>query len=337
MSSLISQIRQFFDEHYKDQEDLKLNAAQITQLVQTRSILEIKDQVIKYLEYKESLWLLFDNIDNGWPTDGLKHNDLLMIRGLIDAARKISRVLVKGSINFNSIVFLRNDVYELLVQETADKGKDKLVLLDWMDSDLLRELVRLRIVANNVITNNLDMSVDEIDFSYAWSLVFVSHYNGEETSQLLIDMSLMRPRFLLNLMNHCRSFAVNLNHEKIFEEDIGKGIALYSDDVLKDISYELRDVAPDLEDILYQFIGSSHRLSVAKVEQLIGSYCDMSFDKILKLLIWYGFLGIEINGEIKYIYDFRYNLKTMKTVVEKQGNQAIFNINNGFRSALMIE
>ncbi len=337
MSSLISQIRDHFDSCYPSQNEIKLNSAQITQLVQTRSISEIKQQVIKYLENKESLWLLFDNIDNGWPTDGLMRDDLLMIRGLIDASRKISRILDKTKIRFNSIVFLRNDVYELLVQETADKGKDKLVLLDWFDEDLLRELVRLRIISNPIVSEDICAKYDYIDFKLAWSLVFVPHYKGEETSKLLIDMSLMRPRFLLNLINHCRGFAVNLNHEKILEEDIEKGIALYSDDLLKDISYELRDVAPELDDILYQFLGTSNILDISSIKQLISSYVEMPFDKILNLLLWYGFLGVEVNNEIKYIYDFRYNLKIMKTVVDKLGNNAMFTINNGFRKSLMID
>ena len=186
------------------------------------------------MEHKGTLWLLFDNIDNGWPTSGLEHNDLLIIRALIEATRKIERVFGKKDLDIKTAVFLRNDVYELLVQETADRGKEASVLLDWTDPDLLRELVRLRIIANG-----LD---DDIEFVEAWLKIIVSHYKGEESSQYFIERSLMRPRFLLNLINHCKSFAINLNHEIISESDIEKGLSAYASDLLRDIGYELRDM-----------------------------------------------------------------------------------------------
>src|SRR5690606_32201284 len=113
----------------------------------------LRKELIEYMRHKGILWLLFDNIDNGWPTSGLQHNDLLIIRALIDATRKLERAFSKEDLTVKTAVFLRNDVYELLVQETADRGKEASVLLDWTDPDLLRELIRLRIVANGLDEN----------------------------------------------------------------------------------------------------------------------------------------------------------------------------------------
>ena len=71
----------------------------------------------------------------------------------------------------------------------------------------------------------------------------------------------MRPRFLLNLINHCRSFAVNLSHNKINEEDIEKGFEAYSADLLTDINLEIRDIFPELENVLFSFIDSKSEIS----------------------------------------------------------------------------
>ena len=46
--------------------------------------------------------------------------------------------------------------------------------------------------------------------------------DGEETAQFLIDRCLMRPRFLINLVNHCKSNAVNSGRSKIDHIDIEK-------------------------------------------------------------------------------------------------------------------
>ena len=55
---------------------------------------------------------------------------------------------------------------------------------------------------------------------------------GEESSQYLIDRSLMRPRSLLDLIGHCKGYALNLGHNKIEKEDIEKGCNAFSNDLL---------------------------------------------------------------------------------------------------------
>src|SRR5690606_28350397 len=195
----------------------------------------------------------------------------------------------KEDLTVKTAVFLRNDVYELLVQETADRGKEASVLLDWTDPDLLRELIRLRIVANGLDENT--------EFMEAWLKIIVSHYKGEETSQYFIERSLMRPRFLLNLITHCKSFAINLNHEVIGESDIEKGLSAYASDLLRDIGFELRDVASESENVLYSFIGCKSELSESEVLALIvqGGEINEITHKLFNLLLWYGFLGLKIN------------------------------------------
>lgn len=332
MSALMERIYSEYQSKFGEEEKVSLTSSQVTELIYTHDVKQLKVKLGRYLENKEVLWLLFDNLDNGWPTSGLKHEDLLIIRALIDATRKIERQFGRSGFDVKTVVFLRNDVYELLVKETSDRGKEASVVLDWTDPDLLRELVRLRIVSNG-----LD---DELDFKSAWLKVFVSHFRGEETSQYLIDRSLMRPRFLLNLINHCKSFAINLNHDLIDSADIEKGVAAYSSDLLRDIGYELRDIAHETEGVLYSFIACSPNLSEVEVLQtLIGSGLNEGqAHNVMDLLLWYGFLGICINSdEPKFIYNFNYNKALMDGVKRKSTQGVSMVINQAFWPALMIE
>lgn len=331
MSVLMEKIYSEYQSKYGSTDSVSLSSSQVTELLYKHDVKQLKQKLGRYLENKEVLWLLFDNIDNGWPTSGLKHEDLLMIRALIDSTRKIERQFNSINLKVRSVVFLRNDVYELLVKETSDRGKEASVLLDWTDSDLLRELVRLRIVSNGL--------EDDLDFKSAWLRLFTSHYKGEETSQFLIERSLMRPRFLLNLINHCKSFAINLNHETIEESDIEKGISAYSADLLRDIGYELRDVSEDTEGLLYAFVASPADLSETQVMEKLeksGHHQD-SASRAVDLLLWYGFLGIRINSdEPKFIYDFSYN-KALMDGIKKNSTQSVsLVINQAFWPALMI-
>jgi hypothetical protein len=330
MSGLMEKIYSEYQSQYGGQEQVRLNSAQITELLHKHDVRMLRKQLVSYMENKGTLWLLFDNIDNGWPTSGLGHCDLVIIRALIDATRKIEREFGRNELDVKTAVFLRNDVYELLVRETSDRGKEASVLLDWTDSDLLREMVRLRIVSNG-----LD---DETDFWTAWQKIFVSHYKGEETSRFLIERSLMRPRFLLNLINHCKSFAINLNHEVVDDTDIEKGLHAYSSDLLKDIGYELRDVASESEGVLYAFISSDPELEKNEVMKRLGEFISEPSiaEEIFELLIWYGFLGVKIGGDdAKYIYNYNYDKSLLDGIV-RVSKSVRYVINQAFWPALMI-
>ena len=160
-----------------------------------------------------------------------------------------------------TIIFLRNDVYELLVDESPDRGKESRVSLDWSDSERLREFIRLRFVSNKM--------QQDISFQSAWNSVCVSHIDGEDTAEYLIQRSLMRPRYFLTLINHCKSNAVNFRHSKILEKDIKKACETYSADLVNEIGLEIRDVFPDAEDILYYFIAKPSVLSLSDIKHVL--------------------------------------------------------------------
>lgn len=331
LTFLIENIQESFNHKYGGREGVRLSSNEVTEILYQHDVRELEKIVMTYMSHKGVLWLLFDNIDKGWPTSGLEHKDLLIIRSLIDATRKIERQFGKQDLDVFTIVFLRNDVYELLVKETSDRGKEANVLLDWTDPDLLRELLRLRIVVNNFD--------DNATFDKVWPKICVSHYKGEETSQYLIERSLMRPRFLLNLIGQCKSCAVNLKHKLIESDDIQKGIEAYSIDLVTDIGYEINDIEPSAEDILYAFIDSKSEMKKEEIIDLMGDYglADELKNKVFELLLWYGFIGIKRGiEETKYIYDFNYNMKLLMGVAKKGNSGGLYEIHPAFWPALMI-
>lgn len=331
MSALMERITTEFHAKYPDTKNLTLSAPELTELLYVHDVKELITMVSEYMQHKDTLWLLFDNIDKGWPTTGLKHEDLLIIRTLIDATRKIERDFDRRNCEVNSLVFLRNDVYELLVRETSDRGKEGNVLLDWTDADLLKELLRLRLVANGL---NKKEKFEDI-----WQRICISHYKGEETFEFMVERSLMRPRFLLNLVSQCKGFAINLNHERIEEDDIEKGLMSYSTDLLVDIGYEIRDLSPDAEDILYAFIDCEPVLSRSTINKHLEDFGleDDELDSVFDLLLWYGFIGVKVNStDTKYIYNFHYSMQVLTGMLKKQGATASFVVHPAFWPALQI-
>jgi hypothetical protein len=276
--------------------------------------------------------VLIDNIDKGWKASGVSKVDLMMLSCLIEAVRKLQREIAKSSIPVRGVTFVRNDVYELLVEGSSDRGKVTKIALDWNDPDLLREMLRRRFIRGQ---NNTSTEFNDI-----WHSVCCSHLSGTETSQYMIDRSLMRPRCLIDLFQHCKSRAINLGKDKIDEEDISWGEAQYSLELVNSLNLEIRDVYENAEDILYGFIEQGDVVDASAVESCLlkAGIEESEVPSVLDLLLWYSFLGIYRNtGAPTYIYDVGYEMRKLKALIRNRADgDLIYAINPAFLSGLDI-
>ncbi len=331
LSRLLSHLTEDYRAKYGDDAGRTLSQQEITELLYRHDVNKLREQVVEYLKVKKGLFLLFDNLDKGWPTHGLTATDIVILRALLEATRKIEHQLQKREINCKTLAFLRNDVYELLVSETPDRGKEGRVALDWSDPDLLRELLRKRMVYSGL---------PDSSFEYLWGSICASHIRGEESSQFLIDRSLMRPRGLIDLVNHCRGFAVNLSHARIEVEDVTKGLQAFSSDLVVDIGYEIRDVMPEAEDVLYAFIGEPQTVPAALLESLLttGGIRAEKIPSIIAILLWYAVLGVKrIDGTVTYIYNVNYEMPILRGLIRKlEEDGLVYVINPAFVPGLQV-
>lgn len=331
--ALSQKIAQDYGQRYGDTDGTKLSTDEVTQLIYSHDVRKLRSQVNEYLERKQGVWVLFDNLDKGWSTQGVDVVDAMVLRCLIDAGRKVERDMRKAGNTVHCVVFIRNDVYEHLMRQSADYGKEMRVTLDWTDPDLLRELLRLRLVASS-LGESRDLAFEQI-----WPKLCVSHYKGEETSSYIIDRSLMRPRNVIKIFAHAKGFAVNLAHSKIEESDLEKGVRAYSQDLLVELDHELTDVFPAARDLLYQFIDAPPTMSLDALETLIqeAGIDDSETEKVIDFLLYYGILGVR-NGEehVHYIYNVNYDLKILQVRASRVCNGEVYVMNPAFRSALGI-
>jgi hypothetical protein len=318
-----------FTTQFGKENNLRLSAAQVTELVHKHNIRDLRDALSQYLEFKDGVWVLFDNLDKGWSSYGVTGEDVMILRGLIDAARKIQRQMQADDHDFHCVVFVRNDVYQLLVEASADYGKESRAVLDWTDSDLLRELLRRRLIHGTL--------PDDTPFSRVWSEICISHYGGEETSQFLIDRSLMRPRNLIKLLAQCRGFAVGLERFRIEEDDFEKGLRAYSLDLITEADQELTDILGEDISLLYYFIGEGQTFDAKRLEAIIAG-ARVSPDKmasVVEFMLYYGFLGVQMNdGGVQFIFDVGYDMKLLKVLVSKAKENLTYVLNPAFYPAL---
>lgn len=316
---------------YLNESGKRLTTDQVSELVYSRDIKTLETRISKYLEKKNSVWVLFDNLDKGWSTKGVDEIDVIALRCLIDAGRKVERDMRRSGHTFHCVIFIRNDVYDFLMQNSSDYGKEMRAVLDWTDPDQLREMIRLRLVSG--LKLNKDLPFDKI-----WPQVCTSHFHGEETFTYLIERSLMRPRNLLKIFSHCRGFANNLSHATISEEDIEKGLRAYSQDILVELGHELVDVFPGAKDLLYYFMDSKPEMSLADVIEVltIANVDENDFNLVIDFLFYYGVIGLRTSNGDQYIFNVNYDPKVLQIRAELAGDSALYVLNPAFLPALGI-
>jgi hypothetical protein len=297
-----------YRDKFGKQHSQKLTNADVTELLYRHDLATLQRQISAYLEKKQSVWVFFDNLDKGWSTQGVEVIDAIVLRCLVDAGRKVEREMRRNKHEFHCIVFVRNDVYDHVMRQSPDYGKEMRATLDWSDADMLREMLRLRLVSNFAEPER------NKNFFTVWRQLCDTHYAGEESSAYLIDRSLMRPRNLLKIFNHCRGFATNFPRQRITTEDITKGLLAYSQDLIEELDRELTDVFPGARDLLYHFLDGQAILSPPDLTRTLAAakIDPAANEKVTDFLLYYGVLGIKSADYDHFIFGVNYDLRQLK-------------------------
>jgi hypothetical protein len=284
-----------------------LQGPQITQMIYQRDIARLRELVTAHLAPYEDVWLLFDNIDKGWSSAGATRADIAVVRSLLDATRKLQDDLNRVRINFHSIVFLRKDIYELLADQTPDRGKESVASLDWSDEQLLEELLKRRFERNPEVSG---------DFRQIWARFFPAHVGSEDSFRYMIARSLYQPRAVLNFVSKCLQVAVGRDHRFVAEEDILTAEKAFSEDMFKNLHFEIRDVRPQYHNILQGFVGYAQTLAIEDIT-LIASQAgvqESDIPQVLDALMWFAFIGPATSAGARYSYEMSYDLGKLKAL-----------------------
>ena len=217
----------------------------LTNVLFEAHIPKLRDAVCELSSGHNALVLLFDNIDKGWPARQVEKHDIATVRHLIEVLNRMQRDLQRRSVDFRYLLFLRSDVYENLVEETADRGKYNLVRVDWSDPQQLEHLIRERVVTG----------VEPSEAPQAWEVMNPALEGGRTAISLMIESSLRRPRFLIDICERALSFAINRGHPVVTSEDVEDALKQMSLYLVSDFGYEIRDVSGTSENLFYAFLG----------------------------------------------------------------------------------
>jgi len=299
---------------------------QLTNILFERDIPDLRDAIVSLGHKYQTIFLALDDLDKGWPARQVEEHDIRTILHLISVLHRMQRDLGRRSIRLKYALFLRSDVYENLVEETADRGKYDVVGVDWSDPAQLDHLMRERVIT----------SVDDSRQVEAWQSVNPRVGADFTALDLIISSALMRPRFVIDLCEKTISFAINRGHAAVQANDVADALAQHSLHLVSDFGYEIRDVSGVSEDIFYKFIGEGDTLTPDEVLEIVKrAKSAIAPEKIVDLLVWYGFLGIPgSDGKPVFIFDRAYDIRRLMAERERLGSNLLYVVNPAFLKGL---
>ena len=301
----------------------------LTNVIFRGGITELKKAILKHSTTKSTFVLLFDNIDKGWPTSGVDEFDVRLVRLLIETLDKVKRDLASAQRDFHSVVFLRNDIYELLVSATPDRGKAGQVRIDWTDRAKLKQVIFKRLQSSTRSRSST--------FEKLWGDFFPKEVQGQDSFDFLVDHCLMRPRFLINIIENAISNGINRGHHVVDEQDCIDAVRQHSLYLIDDFGFEIQDVSGIASDILYSLVGAE---KAHFKQDFVQKFVEFGLsledaERAFSLMMWYGVIGLKGNDDRdRYIYDFEYNAKRLEAEAKLLGDLALFVTNPALHVAL---
>lgn len=299
-----------------------LSVSQVTNLVYRTSIGRIRDLIIQHSDPRLPIVFLFDNIDKGWPATGVTSHDATIVRLLIESLNKLRSDFASRDRDLISIVFLRHDVYDLVMDQTPDRGKSGQVSIDWTDRAKLAQVVYRRLQST---LNDRKSTLAEI-----WSRIFPAVVEDRGSLDYLMDHCLMRPRFLLDIIEGAIANGINRGHQQVESSDCIDAVKQHSLSLIDDFGYEMRDVSGMSAELLYALIGAKQ---FGDGQYYVDRFCAEGYfteeaNRAFDLMLWYGLLGIrDAEGVDRFIYDYNYNLRRLQAEIAHRGDTAIYVLN----------
>jgi Cdc6-like AAA superfamily ATPase len=257
------------------------------------------EQFVRKHVPRQTLLVLFDELDEDYKDmfkDYNKSEYLDLLTSLFKAVQDVRAVLSGTSICLFPVIFLRDDIYDLIQDSDKNKWRDLEVDLKWTDEEI-RALLAHRL--------SKVMATTTEDFDVLWYSIFSSApflYAGgykEINSFDYIKMSAQRrPRDYINYLQECASIELKRTGTEISADTIRDADKAYSNYLKKEMIDEIHGIIPDIARVLAIF--SESRKWILSVDEFRVAYQERvkaksmaidDVDFVLQTLFYFSVIG----------------------------------------------
>ncbi|MBK5516783.1 P-loop ATPase, Sll1717 family [Pseudomonas sp. TH10] len=256
-----------------------------------RSVAEVdslEHHVLQLLQEGIKVVVMVDDLDLGWDNSSTANNMLL---GLLSAVSYIGAL----SDGLHPVVFLREDVYSILLGKTQHSDKYRNVeRLRW-SQDALVEMLEARINFNR----EQDGLRAEDDVFYS---VFPRQVGTTNSNNWLIERTLSRPRELIQL---ARYYTEAVDGDLPSDQALKSSENDYSNWKLEDLCAEYSNQYPEMNTVFSywktKFFRQKYHLKYVEVEEILLSILsDAAINRE-----WFNKLAndVDVSGFLKILYE----------------------------------
>lgn len=263
-------------------------------------------------------FIAFDELDedyrNYWDKD-IRTRYLSLITSLLKATSNVRRVFTDHNCNIFPVVFLRDDIYELLSDPDKNKWEDDLINLSWKKTEI-KNMLAFRIARSR------ESNATVFDFDKEWENLFQKELNqprrGRNISTFDHIMSLThsRPREFVRILKDAAKSSLGQGHKKITIDTVRGVDGNYSGKFREELVNEIDGVIPDVSNLLSHF-GATHKqrhpypqfiMHIEECQNTEG--CDeqtkkLSAQAIAKILFHFSIVGNANSKNNKPIYKYQ--------------------------------
>ena len=195
---------------------------------------------------KIKYFVVIDDLDKNWRPDTQQSINLLL--GLVSEADRLQRYF-DGDLNV--AMFLREDIFDVLSQHDEDLPKRNYLRLEWTKANL-----------KHLVAERLLMGIDDFDGDddAIWGTIFPDQVNNTPTSDYILSRALPRPRDVLGLCQAAIDQAQRNGNNLVTIQDILDGETSFSDNFIRSVAAEFKDLYPKLHEVLIEFAGVPERM-----------------------------------------------------------------------------
>lgn len=232
----------------------------------------LEDIILKSIDAKKYL-IVFDELDEDYRNIiDKKQNEQYssLITGLFKAVQDVRSVFSKNNYHLYPIVFLRDDIYELIQDSDKTKWSDLKISLDW-DIERIKSLLAFR------ISRSIDPKGAPMSFDKAWHCIFARASvkignNGKTvpTFDYILRSTQLRPRDFIQYLKSCTDdHLTKASSHFIGARTIKKVDNAFSNYLKSELTDEIHAVLPDITTI-FDVISQLRKWSFSITEFISG-------------------------------------------------------------------
>lgn len=302
----------------EETDTLEQQRYKVSEFLHNTMINHLRKLLGKVLHKKENVKILVDNLDKSWNDNAELNKLSTLLFGLLNVIHRITDEFEKTNynyinVNLSLIVFLRSDIFSRVMLNVQERDKIATKYLKWTDSNLL-----FRVIEERINYSSEGVSSPEA----LWNNYFCPHVRGMPIREYIINLIIPRPRDIIFLFKAALQKAINHGHTRVEEEDFIDAEYLYSEYAIFSLFPENGNRINDLEELLYEFAGSSSIISQEELEQYLNKISkSMNVNELVKVLCEMTFVGQEIqDGQFEY-YGYKRPDKLIDKLAEKLSEQ----------------